>query len=135
MNSDSFYVVAVNTNNKGSLNRLNGNDEAVIFVLRNQDSLQPLKAATSNPDSLSNFEERVCFAGDFVSQEEPHVLELLLRNGNWDAVEHHESIDSNGLDDSQPTGWGIREVDKSVARKQRHLHNLASVAPTVDLLN
>src|SRR5208282_5585579 len=120
--SNSFYVVAVNTDDQRSLDGFNGNHQAVILVLGNQGSFQPVKAATADSNLLPDFEEGILSTGNLVGEEEPHVLDLLPRNRNRDAVKHHESGYPYGLEDSQPTSRRIREAHKTVAGKQRHLN-------------
>jgi len=131
---DRLHVVAFDADGQGTLDGLDGNYQAVILVFGNQDSFEAIKAATADADSLPHFEKGVRSAGDLVGKEEPHILELLLGNGDREAVHHHKPVYPGGLEDPQPTSRGFREADKTVAGKQRFLDDLTPVAPAVELL-
>ena len=94
--SDQFQFVSFYGDGHRALNGFNGDHKILIPALR-QNSFKAVQATASNSHRLSDFEESVQGARDFLSQKFLQILNLLRRNRNWESSEADDPDDTFGV--------------------------------------
>jgi hypothetical protein len=128
---DDLYFVSTDADAKRSLNRVNRNNQEVIAASRLKDTLHSIKSATPYPNPLANGQEGVRAPRYSLIDQCSDRLDFFLWNRGAFGKATDEANYSIGLENAYTVFIGRRHVYEYIARKQRPLHLLLTVAPTV----
>src|SRR5260370_8221572 len=78
--SDWLYVVPIDSHGHRPLNRIDGNDQAMVAVLRHKHAFHSVHRPTAHPDPLPRLEKRVRTPGRRLRQNLPNTCDLFLCN-------------------------------------------------------
>ncbi len=110
--SDWFQFVSFYSDGHRALNRFNGDHEILVPTFR-QNSFETVQTTTSNSYRLSDSEEGVEGAWDFLRQKPLQIFNLLSRDRNWRSPEANDPDDTLGMENVGPQSRGRVEAEQT----------------------
>ena len=129
--SDQFQFVSFYSDGDCALDGFN-RDQQILVPALFQNSFQAIQAAASNPYVLSDFQESVEAAWDFLGQELLQIVNLLGRNRNCYSSDTDQSNDAFRMEEFHAQPSGQIEARECVAREQGNIDGLTAIAPAVE---
>src|SRR5271166_1765804 len=100
--SDRLDVVPINSHGHRPLNRIDGNNQAVVAVLRQKHAFHSVHCSTAYPDPLPHLEEGVRTPGRRLRQDFLNAFDLLVRNRQARSARTHKTVHTLHLVDARP---------------------------------
>jgi hypothetical protein len=128
---DRDYPVPCDSNHQGSLDELHGNNQALVTVLGDENSLEPIETAPLDSNLPSDAQERVRRERNLAIKNCSNSLNLTIGDGNSSSPDAHEVYDAVSAQDENAAVRCAADSDEDVPWKQGHLHQAAAITPLV----